>query len=58
MKRAKKLSTNNWITGHRGNTTLVLFVASHFDITLLTPTCTPAKTMIKNGTIFNKISKA
>jgi hypothetical protein len=45
-KRAKKLSTNNWITSHRGNTTLVSFVTCHFDITLSTPTYTPAETMI------------
>ena len=46
MKRAKKLSTNNWVTGHCGNTTLVVFVTCHFDITMVTPSWTPADTII------------
>ncbi len=49
MKKKKKAETvflNSWVARSSGNTTLVLFVTCHHDVTFVTPACTPARIII------------
>ena len=40
-EKGNEVLTDNWITGHRSDTTLILFIARHQNVALCTPARTP-----------------